>query len=527
MAIRASLWALLLGLQLNTALRVADYVYTGEPGDEGDEDACTTKLVTDGEECGMEEIKKWVKDAAKCGVEWCDIGPAYICPKSCWVIDTQPKSCELFVSCPVEIMMHVTANASTRNVATIAFETHLVNFSITTPQPELQQVLDSNRAGLLPWMQQLVQLGSGSSKVQLEAAVKTTKDSLVEAVGKDIVTQYRWTSLFASIMLGGNGFWKGLASTVSKRFHHIDLEMHPRAEVGLPSGEKDGDRLCHNILRIRTKGGGEYLESDWRNALVARKYDSKTSCSTAYTAHCGSGTFIKTKKCPLKEPEVTRSCMWSIWCWSRYRTIEATAGSKVATVFVGDQEVEATDDIWIDHVSPPKGPAAGKVVAAKALVEDEPQELDTLVEIKDDSIFEVMVEEICNEMRRNAWYGFGAIQAARCRVLLKTLVYLPKASTKLQVGNESVPVDIEVKSKEFQAELIPNWDIIQANAEETILATINEMSLPMKAQLKEVNLQMSGRGEKLFVEARPGLRGIIDTEMIEELRKQSEGALPK
>lgn len=523
--------ALLVGLWPAMAVRVVapddiGDLFLPDPEDSAQKN-CTTKIITDGEICGVEEIMQLIKDAVKCGVEWCEVPPAFICPKSCWQNITLPKSCETIISCPVEIMMHISGNCSTKNIAMPSFETELLNYSITTPQTQVQRTLDANRDKLMPYMRKIVEIAHNSSVPVIQGGVDSAKDAMMQTLGHDIAKDYWWTNLFTRLLLGGPGLWKGLSATVGKRFNHIDAHMHSRAEVALPHGEKDGNRLCHKALRVRTSGGVEYLMSDWRNAFVARKYDSATNCNTAYTAHCGSGTFAKIKKCPLKEPKVTHYCMWGLWCWVRYRTIEASAAHKVATVYVGgDQELQEDSDIYVDYIAHPKDGAAKRVKPAKPFGEEMPESLDTLVQIRDDGVFDTMKEEICNELRRSAWYGLGAIQAARCRLLIRGVGYLPTMTSTISMGDMSMPVDIKVQNKVFRAEFIPDWNQTAAHFAKILVEDLQNIKLPMNASVEEINLQLSGEDERLIVEAHTVLKGIVDQETLEDLTRTLDTHIP-
>lgn len=271
---------------------------------------------------------------------------------------------------------------------------------------------------------------------------------------------------------------------------------------------------------------------NWENALIARKYDFRTDCNTAYTAHCGTGTFVKSKKCPLKQPVVTRQCLRGLFCWAGARTIEATSQHKVVTLYKGEEEIVYDDDIRVDHVADEEeevsasSSRASGVVQAKTSEDADRAELESLVQIRDDELPEIMRHEVCSRLRENAWTGFGAIVAARCGLMFRALQGLADITTPLPLGTETVNADVSLTGGVFRTEFIPTWELFSQAANRAILEEMKKEELPMSAEVDSLNITFSAEGELLEFEAWPKLRGTLNEENIELITKGLTGNLP-
>lgn len=518
---------LLLGLQLTAAVRL-DEALLGLDLDlvaatKNDEDKCNTKLVEDAVRCGVDRVIEMVRDGVRCGFEWCDNELTFfLCPKLCEGETKEvPKTCEILVSCPVKIELHIQGESPTSSINSLHLDAKLVDYKITQDNlPDLQATLDGNYDTILPWMQEVVDIVLPLANEELKGGVSTFEKELLGMIENDIVNEYDWA---ARLLLGGKGFGDGLLTAFKSEFSSIGANMHKRQEVTAPVEDTDQKKLCDRTLRIRPKDGEEYLITDWKNALVARKYDYKTDCNTVYTAHCGTGTFTRTTEC-ANSPEKTQTderCMFSKFCWVGKRTIN---NNEALTLYKGNEEIISYADVLVDHVAGPSSESKQKVMAAKSAADaGPPKELATLIQIYDNELPGVIKHEVCKQLRENAWFGFGTIVAARCGVMFSALLANSEISQTLPLGEKmTVDADISMTGGVFKTEFIPKWDEFAALADSAVHTALAASAepLPLNATLQSVNCKVSGDGDKFFVEARPVLIGTLSEEQIEELRER-------
>merc|ERR1719416_125512 len=186
----------------------------------------------------------------------------------------------------------------------------------------------------------------------------------------------------------------------------------------------------------------------------------------------------------MEEPEVTKSCLWSLFCWAGARKIKAN-DKKVARLYHGGQEIQATGDVKIDHVAAADVRFTDKaVVTATPPDFNEPAKLDTLVEIKDDKLPLILRDEVCSRVWQTAWYGFGAIKNARCRLALRGVMNMASTTAKVPIGEKDVKIDVGVNSGVFEANFIPDWQEFSQLAEQAVFKELQGEEFPMDSKLQ-------------------------------------------
>jgi len=542
---RATALALFAVVPFAATLRIQDNVLSEEALQKSDpnvvqdgQEMCTTDLVQEEVRCGVDRVIEQVTDGLRCGFEWCDTNPTYLCAKTCSGEGNNMVSvnatCKSLLSCPVRIIMHVKGSTKTTNMEAMKFKAELISYEVKQKSSDIGQMLDDNKAAILPYLEEGLRMGLEVTNQMLAAEVQNFESGVVSLLEQQVIGQFETLSRYA---LGGRGLGPGLVEAVSKRFAHIGADMHRRAEVSLQTENTNEARLCHRMLRIRRKGGEPYYIKDWRNALVARKIDHATNCNSAYTAHCGTGVLTKVKKCHGKKEEVTKQCLFGATCWSRYRTIHGSA-AKEATLYKGGDEVHVTEDVWVDHVSAGKveaeQSASGSevVVQATSSTEDEGEELPTLVEIHDDKLPRTLRDEVCTRVRKTAWYGFGWSKNIRCRLMLKGIANLGTYTTPIPIGSTQVTTDVSIKRGKFKAQFIPDWAEFSKMAEAAVFEELKKLDMPLQAELKELNLKLDGDGDSMNFEVTPVLDATLSKPELDALYKMAVekgglDALPK
>jgi len=478
-------------------------------------------VVQDSVRCGTEMAQTVVKDATKCGTTWCNSRATFnVCPKSCTVSAERAKSCRIVLACPVRITMHIKGSAPTTSIGGMQFQATLIDYKVYQKSAEIQATLDANKPIIKPWLQDGMNLGMKISNTLAASQMLDFEHSLVNAMEHKAVQKYKW---IARVLVGsGDGFVEGVAAAMQKRFSKVGLEMFTRSEVAVSSEGASGEKLCHRLLRITPSDGvtKPYHIKDWRNALIARKYDNHTDCNSAYVAHCGTGTLVKNKTCPMQAPVVTKSCLFSTFCWRGSRHIHANS-NKEARLFIGHEEVVTHADIKIDHVAANAVrhnlPFAQEVVAAASTQEQAADKLDTLVQIRDEELPRTLRDEVCKRVKAKAWYGFKNLKSLRCRLALRGVLGLGSWSDKFAVSGTPIPYDVDVEGGAFKVNLIPDWELFAHLAEVSLLERLKDEKFPMDSKLEALNLKMDGDKQVVEFEVKPSLTGMISAAELEEL----------
>lgn len=518
-----ALLALLAWQQPAAAVRVdmslTALVEDEQPNLSPDPDTCTTQMVQDGVRCGVDEVVKMIEDGVRCGLEWCNVPPAFLCPKRCEQTVRENKTCEILVSCPVRVVLHITGSSSTASISNMQFEAELIDYTIEQKSGDIQDTLDGNREQILPILNEVLDIGMPIANRMLSTESTSFETELMRTLQSQIANGNGWTSLAFG---GSSGFDEGFMTAVMQRFQYIGADMHRRFEAVAPTEEGDGATLCHRLLRVTPKGGNPYLLEDWDNAVVARTYDNANGCSSVWTAHCHTGRLVQTEQCPLKDPTTRRLCLWSSLCWTGSRTIPGSQLQAV-TLFKGSESIEHQDEVYIDHVGRSVASSSvalpAQAVESPADVAEEGQvELDTLVQIKDDALPTLMLDEICSRYRQNAWWGTGGIQAARCGVILRRIMATLNQRLEFKIGSEDISADVAISSGEFRVEFIPDWASLSAIAEAALIVELDKETFPMNIKVQSLNLKLGGDAVRMTVEMHPEMTGTISARELQELK---------
>lgn len=518
---RIAVLALLAGHWFGVAIRIESAVLSLE-ADSAVPDKCAMKDVQDAIKCGVDRVIEQITDAVKCGTRWAkyvgECPPYDICPKTCSQEVVRNKTCQILLHCDYELGAHIIGKAPTLSVSNLTFDARVVDFWVRQNNPELNETLEGNRAHILNLLQELVGSGLGEMNEVVGELSTSFKNELVMAIENRVVKEYDW---LARMVLGGKGFGEGLLATVGRRFDHIAAEMHSRREVEADDETSQRARLCHRLLRVKMQNGTEYFLRDWHNVLLARTYDRLTDCHSVYSAHCNTGTLIKKKKCPMVEAVVTRYCLFSFWCWKGYRTIESRSMLNM-TLYKGREEIASSEDVEVDHIAANDRRTIRNVfnvVEGVRIAEDVQEELQTLVQLKDDELPKVLRNEVCSRLRQNAWTGFKTLVNARCRVMLRFLEKFGDTTVALPIGSEYLNTDLTVQNGVFRAQFIPDWRQASRNADQMILESMRQQNIPLNLTVKEINLNLYGSNTHIHVDVRPVFTGRITEKELKELRE--------
>lgn len=529
-AARAGVLALLCAwLRLATAVRMQNENVeesslvvdpTQDPG--LDQSNCTTELVQDGLRCGIDEVIKMIVDGLLCGFEWCEVPPIFMCPKSCEQVVRENRTCQVLVSCPIRVTMHVNGSVSTASIANMSIEeAELLNFTVEQKSREVQETLDGNLDRVLPILNEVIDIGVPIANYLLKTELANFEQQLMQVLQSQIAAVDDWRT---KTLLGGSGFSEGFMAAITARFSHIGADMSRRFEAKAPVVENDSTFLCDRLLRVRPKGGEEFLVKGWSNAIVARKYDSSTDCTAVYTAHCHSGEFTQTKQCPLKETTVKRMCLFNTLCWIPSRTITGSE-DKVVTIFKGQEQLVHTDDVFIDHVAVAKDAPARTLNATPVVTpvdssDVDSSELDAVIQIKDALLPETILYEVCSRRREDAWFSsiLGGLAAARCGAVLRPIMALFSLPVDIGIGSQAIAADVSLSGGQFKAELIPDWEVMSAAAEAALMAELDKESFPFDIKVQALNLKLNGDAHRMTVELRPVMTGTISESELQEMR---------
>jgi len=454
-----------------------------------------------------------------------------VCPRTCQVTTSMAKQCEALdmMVCPVRITMNIVGSAPTTSIDGMQFKATLRDYKVEQHSQEITDTLAANKRNIQPMMQKGLDLGLDVANKMIVEQTRDFENAISKVMEQGAIKKYAWIS---KVLLGANGFAEGVTAAMHKRFKEIGAEMFTRSEVDIKLDDSNKEKLCHRLLRITPpkEEGEPYYIKDWKNALVARKYDEKTNCNTAYVAHCGSGTMVKTKKCPCsgdrckthqdQEPEVTKRCLFSMFCWKGTRKIQG-GPAKVSTLYKGDVEMKVRGDVRIDHVAGKdvrsNMPFSQVVVQAADADEMAPEKLDTLVQIRDDKLPRVLRDEVCQRVRANSWRVFGGLKSLRCRLALRGMLRLGSlGNPKVNIGKPT-EIDMDVSGGVFTANFIPEWKGIAQVAEKALFDQLKGEKFPFNGELESLNLKMDGDGETLNFEVTPVLYGKISAEELKEL----------